>query len=230
MSPRLAIGALVLSAAHFLGAGCALDFDGYDPRLAPPSGIGGAVAGGAPSSGGGGIEGAGGTTGGFGGTGGLGGLGGGGGRGGSPPVELVYAPVIADCITLDAPDPDACALSQPEGTMGVDGDVSNMSMLIERHSYLRFDFDGALAGAEVLEVALEITVSDVASSNGDSSGQLWEVEPFTRDDLFVGPPPKAGTAPLAGDQGSVDLSETVTFALPTSSVIAGSSLIGWGRD
>lgn len=201
-----------------------LDFDGFDPRLGAVGGADAGSAGGAATttssnggagghggeaSDGGGGQGAGGAA--------AGGAGGAGGEGGSEQV-VTYLPMVADCVDPSLPDPDACASDQPLGTMGVDSDVG---MLVTRHSYLRFDLDEQLAGLRVTEVLLEITVSDHDDAESSSSGEIWQVEPFTRADLFVAAPAAVGPTALVGDNGAVAQLQTVVFALPVALVMPG---------
>jgi hypothetical protein len=205
---RLGIGLAI--AALALASSCLLDFETYDPRLGDASstsmsagGAGGAAgststttstggAGGEPPSGGGGS----------------------GGSGGSVPIVVEYTASVADCIYVAAPDPDVCLADQGGSTMGVDLDND---MMQEVRSYLRFDIDDQLAGRQIVDVTLQITVSDLMNAGSPGSGVVHEVSPFTRMDLF-GAVPTNGPQ-LAGDQGAVVQSMLVEWTLPTATVV-----------
>jgi hypothetical protein len=140
---------------------------------------------------------------------------------GSPTFVLEVIASIADCIDPALPDPDACAASQPANTMGVDGDFSQGA---KRHSYLRFELAPELGAATVLEATLALTVSSFSSAQSVESGTVWQVEPFTRDDLFIAAPALVGAAPLVGAQGAVAQNQTVPFPLPVPLVLSDGAL------
>lgn len=218
-----------LLALTVASAACFPNWDQLDPSLGETSGSGAGGSGGATSSSGGGNGGTGGTggtlgiggAGGFGAGGGGGGMGSGGaGGGGAGPVTLTYPAAVADCVYIGMEDPDVCAAAPPVNTMTVDGAVS--TVMLPGHSFLRFDLDGQLAGATVTEVRLRLTVSDDSNAASVSTGELHEVAPFTRMDLFTAAP--ATVAPLGGDQGAVMPNDPVEWVLPSGIVAADGSV------
>jgi hypothetical protein len=221
------VGIAAAAAAIALGSSCLLDFETYDPRNAEPTsstGTSGADGGtgGATTTTTGGAGGQGGSAGGTagGGTGGTAGAGpGGGGSGGNPVVVVEYAPVVADCIYVQAPNPDTCLADQLDVTMSVD--LSNPNMQ-EARAYLRFDLDGQLSGLTVTDVQLQLTVSDQVNAASPSSGTLYTVAPFTRMDLFNAAP--ATGMLLGGDLGAVVPNMLVEWTLPTAMVAPNTSL------
>lgn len=205
-----------------LVVGCSFDWDAFDPR-------GGGGAAGVPAGGGGpgGLGGGGGMAGGpsTGGAGGLGGLGGGGdgglgGQGGQggvkPPVDYVYPASIADCLVV-SPDvdtnPDHCAKLHVAGHMPVDVSSETAGGL-PVDSYVRFDLDGQLAGLRILAVKLQLTVGDWPQADGPNSGEIFEVTPFARADLFTAAPAQIGAMPIGATQGPAAIGQTVEWSLP----------------
>jgi hypothetical protein len=211
---------------------CQIDWDRLDPSLGAggSAATGGGGEGGATttSSGGGGSGGmagaggmaSGGAGGGSGGGGGVGGAGGGGGAGGAAPVTIEYDAAVADCIFIGNEDPDLCASVTAADHMTVDGDVS--AVMLPAHSYLRFDLDGQLTGKTVTEVRLRLTAGSDPDSESSSTGELWEVEPFTRMDLFTAAP--ATVSPLGGDQGAVMPLDVIEWVLSPNLVSANASV------
>jgi hypothetical protein len=82
------------------------------------------------------------------------------------------------------------------------------------YSYVRFDLDGTLAGREVLSVTLRLMTTDDIEAPGISTGELWEVAPFTRPDLYVAAPQQLGNAPLAADEGPAQANAIVEYVVP----------------
>jgi hypothetical protein len=127
---------------------------------------------------------------------------------------------IADCIAIDSPNPDECAAVLAPGVMLIDlvnGALGDQ----EVRSYLRFDLASIPPDAVSLE--LQLVVGDASDAPSMSSGEVWQVEKFVRDDLFQQPPASVGMA-LAGDQGTVMPAATVSWTLPPSAVDAAGSL------
>ncbi len=140
------------------------------------------------------------TTGGSAGTGGVG-------AGGS--VETItYEATIADCVDPASPNPDQCA--NPTEALWID--QSDM------RAYLRFEPDDTIAGATIISATLRLTVGTYSQAQGDTSGEMWEVEPFTRPDLFNSAPLPVGSV-LAGDQGPADPENHVAWPLPVALVV-----------
>lgn len=200
------------------------DWDAFDPRLAqggnPTSSTTTGDVGGRANEGGGGS----GAEGGNGGAPSVGGadVGGAGvgGSGGAPTQTAVYTATVADCIDPLAPDPDVCKASVGGFRFTVDiesGGPKPPGVL--SHAYLRFDFDDAFEGAVIDSVSLELQVPNAVDAKSNQSGQLWEVVPFDREDLYVAAPAKVGTVPLQGDQGATSPGDLVHFDVPTSLVV-----------
>lgn len=139
---------------------------------------------------------------------------------GPSPVTLSYTAAVADCIYIGMEDPDVCATAPPIDTMTVDSSVS--STMLPGHSYLRFDLDGQLSGKTVTEVRLRLTVSDDMNAASVSTGEVHEVAPFSRMDLFVAAPMSLGL--LGGDQGAVMPNDVVEWPLPNALVAPNGSV------
>ena len=206
-----AIGSVLLAA----GCGAILGIDqDYVLVGSGGHGAGGSGGDGGTTSGGGMTSGTGGGPGGQGGTagGGVAGAGGTGGAGGGGTVQtVVYVATVADCIDTGSPDPDQCA--SPAEALWTD--------LPDTHAYLRFETDGTIAGATIVSATLRLTVGTYNQAQGDTSGELWEVAPFTRPDLFNGPPATVGSM-VAGDQGVANPGTTVDWPVPASLIAASS--------
>lgn len=129
---------------------------------------------------------------------------GGGGAGGTP------VPAKRD-------DPDVCRNLHGGDQMGVDR-VDSIAHR-EAESFLHFDLDDRIVGT-VVDVTLALTVGDNPEADGPGTGDLWEVETFTRPDLFSGPPSRVGGSALVPSFGPVDKLEDVTWTLPTTLVTA----------
>jgi hypothetical protein len=146
------------------------------------------------------------------------------GGGGSGPGQVEYAAAVADCINPGLPDPDACALEVGQNRMTVDSEFDAISDPTPRHVYLRFNLDGILAGKTIDAVNVRLHVPDTNGSNSTHSGDMWEVAPFDRQALFVGPPAQVGSSPISPNLGAVGIDSDVLFPLPTDSVTAGGSV------
>ncbi|MCA9707361.1 MAG: hypothetical protein KDK70_16020 [Myxococcales bacterium] len=131
---------------------------------------------------------------------------------GEPNVVLAYTAALTGCNDPINLDPDLCEmLAQPyPGAMTVDLDDR---MIGPFHGYLRFDLDDALVPRAVVSVTLRLVATDDTSANGPSSGEVYAVEPFTYEDLFMLQPAPVGMA-LAPDQGAVDVGQVVEWPLP----------------
>lgn len=157
---------------------------------------------------------------GTGGTGNAGGVGGSGNPGGTGPVQCTgthtYDAVTADCINLTAPDPDACAGYIDPRIFVIS--TSEYSSGDPHHGFLRFDLDPEVAQSALASVALEVTVAGLSYADSDDSGDIWEVVPFVRSDLFSGAPNRVGGSAVSPSQGAAGLNQTISWPLPTSVV------------
>jgi hypothetical protein len=134
-----------------------------------------------------------------------------------PPATVIYAASLTDCIGPaygDGTDPDACATANNNDSLWIDSADSD--------GYLIFDLDGTLNGKSVTSVTLRLTAANYGSVSSTSSGEIWEVDPFVRADLFNGAPAQVGL--LAADLGAVVNDQVLDFVLPVTSVAANSSL------
>ena len=145
---------------------------------------------------------------------------GGGGSASCPGVHEVVA-VVADCIDLTVPDPDYCETTTGLGTFQIDAllSVSNSP----RHAFLRFDLDPSLVENTLTSIVLRLVVATTTNADSDDSGEVWQVAPFARPDLFAGDVANAGTAPSANTVGAVALGQIVEWSLPTT-VVDGTSV------
>jgi hypothetical protein len=197
------------SAFLFTVAACSHDWDAYDPRLGTTGGDGGGGASPTTTTSSATISGStSGTT-----TSSSTSSTGGGGQG---PGEVTYTAAVADCVGPTMPNPDTCETEVGAGTMTVDTEYDPPIDLTARQSYLRFDLDGTLAGKTIDGATLRVRVTAIMGAESNQTGELWQVQPFTRSDLFVATPAPVGASPIAADQGPVALSELVSFAVPTS--------------
>jgi hypothetical protein len=148
-----------------------------------------------------------------------------GGTGGAVIETATYSPpTVADCVSLVTPNPDACETSSGLGQLAVDSSNSGLPGAPASAAFLSFALDGKFSGKQVLSVKLQMTVANQTNAEGDKSGEVWEVEPFTRPDLFNTVPAKVGAAALAADLGPVVPLQVVEWALPSSAVTAGQSV------
>jgi hypothetical protein len=138
-----------------------------------------------------------------------------GGVGGGQAGTVSYTATVADCINPDAPDPDECEQTTGFAQMTVDLDDQLGAV---RHVYLRFDLDAALLDMAIDGVELKLTTTNRDWAAGAEKGDLWEVDPFARPDLFAAAPNKIGAMPLAPSAGRVGVDAVATWPLPTSIV------------
>lgn len=134
-----------------------------------------------------------------------------------------YNAVVADCIDVSspAPNPDVCETYCGSGNMVIS--TSEYTFHTPFHAYLRFDIDPVVAQSQLSAISLSVTVSDRSNAQSPESGEIWRVAPFSRSDLFVGRPTAVGLVELAGSQGAVTQSQTVTWSLPTD-IVDGNSV------
>jgi hypothetical protein len=138
--------------------------------------------------------------------------------------SATYVATIAECTDPGAPDPAFCRSVNGNTELPVDQNDDNLN--VPFYSYLRFDFDNAIAGREVVAVTLRLVISDGAESDGPMTGEVWRVATFTLADLSTQAPAQLGGAPLAGDQGAVLQLQPVQWTLPTSVIDGGPLCLG----
>lgn len=135
--------------------------------------------------------------------------------------SYAYVAVIAECVGPGL-DPDACeAITDPDAIQTDAQDIATGGPI---YSFLRFDLDDAFAGAQVTSVTLRMHTADYDSAESEQSGEIFEVEPFERDDLYVGAPAQVGNTPIGPDVGPVAGDQDVTWALPETIAVAGGSI------
>jgi hypothetical protein len=154
-----------------------------------------------------------------------GGSGGTAGAGGSVPGTVEYVATVADCIAITDPDPDECLMAHGPAKMTID---SSDPALLVRHSYVRFDLDGALDGKIVDTVTLRLVVGPDTASASTQAGDIWAVSAFTRPELFLGVPTAIGNAPIATSVGMVMAAQVVDFVLPPATVGASTAALFLG--
>jgi hypothetical protein len=92
------------------------------------------------------------------------------------------------------------------------------------YSFIRFDIDDWISDQRIDEVTLRLVVANTMKAAGPRSGEIWEVTPFTYDDLLVAAPAWVGQGPVSPDAGAVNQGEAVTWTLPASVVGAGTAV------
>ena len=191
---------LATTSLVFLVIGCAqiLGMDADYHEAPAEGGRGGAE----PTGGAGGTGGTGGVTS----ASGQGGLAGAGGDGGTEPGTVSTLPTVADCLEGNG-TPASCE-TEP-GALWVD--------MPNWRAFLRFELDGTLEGKTVTSVTLRLTVGDFTDAESNSTGEVYEVEPFTAGDLLDGPPSQVG-GPLVTNRGSAPQLAVIDLSLPSSMV------------
>lgn len=126
--------------------------------------------------------------------------------------ERAFAAAHADCVGLTSPDPDSCATAA--GTTGMTVDLSTEVGGDDQEVavFLAFALDDSFTADQVQSVTLELA-SGGFGGESDDSGEVWLVEPFTRDDLFTAAPARVGTAPIASSLGPVGSCEVTSWTL-----------------
>ncbi len=84
----------------------------------------------------------------------------------------------------------------------------------EVHSFLRFDFVEIPGPLHQLRLVLT-TTSDPNAGSPDSTGELWQVNPFDYTTLeTLGGPLNVGLNPIGANQGAIGSSAPVEWLLP----------------
>lgn len=219
--------------------GCALDYGAFSVQPSDSAATGGTAAGGGSGATGSGAAGSGAagsgaagsgaaggagpsggaSAGGFGGGGAAGGAGGVGGAaggagnaGGSGPVDVKYEATVADCTSTVNLSPDNCETQAGTGHMVIDTFLGSFDST-PYHVFLRFDFDASFQGKTVTSAVLRLEASDHNFTPGPS-GELWQVAPFSRADLFVSLPANVGASPIGADLGSLDTGDVAQWSIP----------------
>lgn len=151
-----------------------------------------------------------------------------------------YPASIGLCIDPANLDPALCEESAGLDQVSVDAYTSVVDG--PWISFLRFDFDDSFEGRTVTTATLQMVVGPDDKDEGSSTGDVWQVEPFTEADLLMKVPAQVGNQPIAFDRGPVGLNETVVWGIPEDLIEANGSLyLGmwkasengtdyWGKD
>jgi hypothetical protein len=112
-------------------------------------------------------------------------------------------------------DPDACQESAG-GPGHTQVDEMDDSFADDVATFLRFDLDDALVGADIVAVRLQLTVASVSTAAGTETGDVWRSAPFDQPDL-------SSTFPelemfLAPSQGPVDPDQVFEWEIPVEEV------------
>ena len=135
---------------------------------------------------------------------------------------FAYTATIADCIDPMTPNPDQCtSIKGPEQLVV---DMLDATTMQPWDAFLRFDLDGALAGKPIAVVRLELTATDDKLASSGNSGVLYQVQSFTRADLFLAEPMKVSATALAPSQGAVVALQVVMWPVPSALVAANGSV------
>ena len=138
------------------------------------------------------------------------------------PSMFAYTATVAECIDPATPDPTECTTIKGPDQLVVDMLDANTKQPWD--AFVRFDLDGAIAGRTIDLVRLELTATTDSLAPSGNSGELFQVQPFTRMELFGTEPMKVSTTPLAGSQGAVTNLQVVTWPVPTMLVAASGSV------
>jgi hypothetical protein len=127
--------------------------------------------------------------------------------------ELGFPATTADCVDVNLPDPDACAVAAATAPLTVDSTTEIAGNDTAAAALLAFELDDSFIAANVVAVKLQLATGGLGSES-ESSGEVWEVAPFTRNDLFGTLPAKQGAAPIADPLIGVAACTVVEWTLP----------------
>lgn len=123
---------------------------------------------------------------------------------------------VADCISPIRLDPDYCEEDTGPGELNVD--MNDHDTEEPNHSYLAFEVPTLPPGARVTRVSLRLVITDTDGAGGESTGEVWAVEPFERADLFSFAPATMGSAPVGADLGAIEVGAEAVWELPAGLV------------
>jgi hypothetical protein len=151
-------------------------------------------------------------------------------------IEGVAAPGVdqrdfvatqADCLSITSatPDPDACAAVAAAAALMVDLQTEIGGENGSSAAFLTFALDDSFTAGQVTAVTLRLATGGIAADSY-STGEVWEVAPFVRADLFTGVPAKVGVSAVAADLGAAPSCTVLEFPLalavaPSSAVYLG---------
>ena len=136
------------------------------------------------------------------------------------PVILTayYGATLGACNSAQNLDPNDCETQAGVGIMYADALTETNATV---YAFVRFDLDTTLVGKTVDKVTLRLVAAGTPQSQSDSSGVIWEVQPFTKDSLAQGLPDSVGPDPIAEGIGAVEPLQECYWQLPTSLVAPG---------
>jgi hypothetical protein len=134
----------------------------------------------------------------------------------------VFIATVADCVDAANPDPDVCAAVDPE-VFRVDLEVSEMGNAMAV-GFVRFEPGGPIVGRTIVRAEVRFRVGSKSGADSTQTGRLWQVEPFTRADLFLTPLPAQVGQVVGGDLGAVTQNQVVTWPVPTTLISPGDPL------
>lgn len=142
---------------------------------------------------------------------------------GTTPVQVEVPASIAECTDPVQLDPAACAASDGSTSLSVDAQDSAFGGQ-PTSAWLRFDLPAEIRGLDVTSVRLRLVVTDEATADSDSTGEIWSVEPFDLSSLTRLQPQLIEV--LAPDAGPVTHGAVVDWPLPSSTAEASVLYLG----
>jgi hypothetical protein len=103
-------------------------------------------------------------------------------------------------------------------------DTSDSVTLLPIHAFVRFDLDDAFANKTVDEVTLRLQVTGSMKASSTQSGEIWQVDSFSKLTLQMSEPAKVGASPIGMDKGAVTQNQVLTWTLPTNIVAPNQSV------
>ncbi|MFT3691913.1 MAG: hypothetical protein QM831_02145 [Kofleriaceae bacterium] len=128
--------------------------------------------------------------------------------------RITYKATVSVCTTQAFPGPMFCSSTYNDKELVLtSGSQFVMQPMV---AYLRFDFDGVLAGKAIANVALQMTAVNTTEAASPASGTVWQANAFTAQQVQTMIPGK--TTLLATDSGAVVKGAVVEWSLPPSQV------------
>jgi hypothetical protein len=138
------------------------------------------------------------------------------------PVTYPYNSGYAVCTSPKNLSTTTCEKDTGTGLMTVD--LLDDTKQIPYYIYLTFELDAQIAGKSCTKATVTLTVADQGNAKADQSGELWQVDVFDASTLAGGLPTKIKI--LGADKGPVQLSQPVSWDIPTSLLSAGTVYLG----
>lgn len=141
---------------------------------------------------------------------------------GAMPMRLTYPATVAECINPAAPSTATCRSVNGDTQMVVDQNDSGTGN--PWLAFVRFDIDDKVANKTVTSVRFQIRTTSNSKAPAPKSGEVWQVTPFTHDQLSMTVPTHVGGAPLGPDKGAVSQNITLTWTMPVTLISANSGV------